>query len=343
MDAILNQLFGFFSFLLLTVLIIGTPFFLVFLLFHIFIFIKQEDGTGALVLKGKYEKTILFKRGWRVNVEGTVELGEENLSWIDKIAGWLGYKYMGIRGIHKVFSKKDFVWIKSKSKGVMEKKGPEEARLLLVRFYNYGVEIEKAEDKNSLPLYIAISVSAMIVNLKKAWLDTDDWFSALTAVIEEAVTEYIGQNEFKVITKSGLSTAVFAALRTKLADLERLHGIRVDGMKCVKIDPPEDYRRATLKPWEAEQEADAAQKLAAKKAQDSMGVLVQMYKLASTETDLARRAALEAKADRLVEQIIALDKNALMRVEGGGMIDAAIAAWLKGHMGGTQEGSGGNP
>lgn len=234
--------------------------------FSIFIFVKGEEGTGFLVLRGKYEKTIIFKTGKMVEDDGEIVDGDEDLSLVDSIANIFGYRFAGIRGIHKVFQKTKFVWIKAKPQGtskqkeeVTEAKEEKDVKVLLVRWYNYGVIVEEAEDLDELPLKIIMSVVAQIVNLKKAWLDTEDWFSALAGVFEPAVTEFVGQNRYKDITGSQLDTAVFDALESsgKLAELHDLYGIEVKDIKCVKLDPPANHRETTLLEMKATREGEA--------------------------------------------------------------------------------------
>ncbi len=227
--------------------------------FTIFRFTIVEEGTGKLVLKmGGYHKTLLAKVGFTTDDDGKVVAGEET-----HLLG--GLRFVGIRGIHSIFEKDKFRWIKNKPGAkqdeTLEEKRDTNVSKLLVRYYTYGIVVRNKEDKNLVPITVWLAITAWIINLKKAWLDTEDWFSTFASRIEPYVRHYISLYPYEDIIKNPgrrLDKEVFDELKAQgiIDELANLHGIEVRAIECADISPEEEYRESTLKKWRAEREAE---------------------------------------------------------------------------------------
>lgn len=228
--------------------------------FTIFRFTIVEEGTGRLVLKmGAYHKTLLAKVGFTTDDDGKVVGGEET-----HLLG--GLRFVGIRGIHSIFEKDKFRWVKSKPGAkqdeTLEEKRDTNVSRLLVRYYTYGIVVRNNEDKNLVPITVWLAITAWINNPKKAWLDTEDWFSTFAGRIEPYVRDYVSRYEYEEIIKSPdrrLDLEVFQRLKDEgiIGELANLHGVEIHAIECADISPEEEYRKSTLKKWEASKEMES--------------------------------------------------------------------------------------
>jgi regulator of protease activity HflC (stomatin/prohibitin superfamily) len=239
---------GFLCFVFFVVSILAIVFFSVFRITIV------EAGTAKIVLKfGAYHKTILSKTGFTIDADGSVVPGDES-----HFLG--GLRFVGIRGIYSIFEKDKFHWVKSKSDDTLEEKTDTNVSRLLVKYYTYGMVVKNAEDKELVPTTVKLSVTAWIVNPKRAWIETEDWFSTFTGRLAPYVRQYVTLHPYKEIIEHPdrqLAEEVFQMLKDKgiIIALSKLHGIEVIAIECKDFSPEEAYRESTLKEWRAEREA----------------------------------------------------------------------------------------
>lgn len=214
-----------------------------------------EEGTGKLVLKfGAYHKTLIARTGFTVDARGNIVIGQER----HLLGGW---RWVGLWPIYRVFKKETFRWTKTKPDGKLEDKEDHNVSKLLLRFYVYGMKSENAEDKNLVPVNSSWSVTAWTINLKNAWLDTEDWFGTFRSRILPYIRHHVTLHTYQdIIAKDDvrLDKEVEATLLKEgiLDELRNRHGIHVVAIECVDISPDEKFRVDTLKRWEAEREAE---------------------------------------------------------------------------------------
>ncbi len=219
-----------------------------------------EEGTGKLALKlGAYCKTLVAKTGFTIDAEGTIVPGYEK----HLLGGW---RWVGLWPFYRVFKKRMFRWAKVKvnDKGVhvVEEKEESNVSKLLVRFYVYGFQSVNAEDSNLVPVNSLWSITAWTSNLKRAWLDTEDWFGALRSRILPYIRHHVSLHTYQdIIAKDDvrLDIEVKDTLTAEgiLDELCNRHGIHVIAIECVDISPDEKFRVDTLKKWQADREAKA--------------------------------------------------------------------------------------
>jgi len=214
-----------------------------------------EEGTGKLVLKfGAYHKTLIVKTGFTTDEEGKIVEGEER----HLLGGW---RWVGLWPIYKVFVKDKFRWAKIQSDGTVQEKEEENVKELLVRYYTYGLKLENAEDQNLVPTNSFWAVTAWTSNLKKAWLDTQDWFGTFKNRLLPYIRHHISLHTYQDIIadkETRLDKEVWETLDKEgiFKELEDLHGIKIVKIECKDISPDETYRKATLRKWEAERVAE---------------------------------------------------------------------------------------
>ncbi len=215
-----------------------------------------EEGTGAIALKnGAYYKTLICKQDHRVNEpEGDIVRGYE---W-HPFGGW---RWVGLWPYFRLFVKREFHWTKT-APGQKELEDREDFNLyrFLIRFYTYGIKSDDAEDVNGVPVHSLWSFTAWTSNLRKAWLDTQDWFTSFRDRTKPYIRHHVGQHTYEnIIAKPDirLDKLVEETLRGEgiFKALNGMHGLTIEATECVDISPDAKYREDTTKTFRGEQEA----------------------------------------------------------------------------------------
>ena len=224
-----------------------------------------EEGTGKLALKLKaFHKTLVAKQGYGVDQDENIvdTTHDPNFTQFAEYHPLGGWRWVGIWPIYRVFKKDTFRWAKMKPDDTLEDKEDRNVSRLLLRYYVYGIKSDDAEDKNLVPVNSLWSITAWTINLKNAWLDTEDWFGAFRGRIKPYIRHHVSLHTYQdIIAKDNvrLDKEVKDTLITEgiIDELRNRHGIHIIAIECVDISPDPSYREDTLKRWRAEREAEA--------------------------------------------------------------------------------------
>lgn len=243
------------------------------LVYLFFCFTYVKEGTAKNVVRfGGYRKTLLAKKGYKLNPYGDVEqldIGEKpqypafmgGLRWVSLL------KPLGIDRIYTRTMK----YVKALSDGTFERRADENTDFVLAGTqFQYGLEFSSAEDSAKLPLSGKMTMTAMIVSPYRALFLVREWFDALVGRVLPRVRQYISEHAYdKIINDPGtqLDKDVFKLLqepddtdsplrRSIIQILRQEYGIELVALETVNVDPPEGYREATLAKWKAQQTAD---------------------------------------------------------------------------------------
>lgn len=280
--------------------LVGFPAVLAYLFFLCGTFL--EEGTGKLVLYlGAYYRTVIAKKGHTVNEKDDIVDGEE----FHPLGGW---RWVGWWPFFYVFEKETFRWTKTKPDDSLEDKTDHNVSKLLVRYYVYGIKSDDAEDKNLMPVHSLWSVTAWTKNLKKAWLDTEDWFGAVRGRFKPYIRHCVSLYTYEELVKSPdirLDRLVEEKLRAEgiIGKLSDDYGFEIVAIECVDISPDEKFRVDTLKKWEAEREAE---KRKLERKGSTTGALVEM--LADLVGDGSADDIKSIKAEFKADPNVALEK-----------------------------------
>lgn len=237
-------------------------------------FAKGKESTSMQIMRfGSYKRTIFCKKDFTLNDDGYIVSGESlnfhigGLYWVSFWKPW---------GIDKIYTR-TMRFDKALPDGTLEKHEDPDTNFMLTGMqYQYMLTFESAEDSDGLPLSGKMTMTAMIVNPRKALFDVKEWFYALVGRVLPVVREYISEHSYeKLINDKSvkLDQDVFKALNEKCIDssdqdndtkksiidiLYKQYGIALLALETVNIDPPPEYREVTLKKYLADQEAKAA-------------------------------------------------------------------------------------
>ena len=235
-------------------------------------FTYVAEGTAKNVVRfGGYRKTLLAKKGYRLDADGFVVqlLPGERPQYPEILGGLRWVSLLKPLGIDRIYAR-TMRYIKALPDGTFEKRADENTDFVLVAHFQYGLEFSDAEDMLKLPLHGKMTMTAWIVNPYRALFLVREWFDALVGRVLPRVRQYISEHEYdKIINDPGtqLDKDVFEMLRgPDEADLPRMrsilrllreeYGIELVALEMVNVDPPESYREATLAKWKAQQTAD---------------------------------------------------------------------------------------
>lgn len=148
--------------------------------------------------------------------------------------------------------------------------------LLLPKSYYF--EIEKAEDKNQMPLKINGQVILQMINPKKALFGVDDYLTVVLNTIKGEIVKVVRELSFYIegqpaaaeekttttattrVEKEKMIAAIVDKVKDDkvIADLLKEYGEQLNSITISNLDPEEDQdRQATLKPVRARLEAEA--------------------------------------------------------------------------------------
>ena len=210
-----------------------------------------KEGTAKISVRfGGYRKTLLAKRGYRVDEYGNIMPGDQRT-----LPG--GLRFVGIRFVDRIHTY-SFAWIKSKSDGTMEDRREEGVNYILVRDYVYGLRVLKAEDKDLLPLDVLLSATLWISNPSKALFSVQDWYDAFAGRVAPYVRKFITQKSYDEVEKHNLEKEIFDALTADgiINELRNQYGINLRKIEVVDVNPGEDYRKLTLQKLQGRRDAD---------------------------------------------------------------------------------------
>lgn len=210
------------------------------LLIHVRFTIVDEGTDKLVTFLGSYWKTLLTKKGFKVNENGTivrVKSGEK-VPW--KLPG--GLRFVGLWPFFRIHIN-EIRWVDRNMK-----KREEETSWLLAADYVYGMRVEKAEDEDLLPVDVDMSVTAWLCNPSKAIFKIKDWYGAFVGRLTPYVRQFISTKPYRGLQKTDLETAIFQALVTDgiIDELKKRYGIHIRKIEVTNLDPGERHRDLTM-------------------------------------------------------------------------------------------------
>lgn len=238
-----------------------------------FTFVKE--GTAKIVARGdSFEKILIQWMDYEVAKKATPVVSK----W-DVIKGPSGKKFFGGLRFYGLWPLWDifiyaFSWTNFAQSG--DKAGQPVAHdkvlldFVLLKTDVYWARVEKAEDKNLLPLSVGIILTIRIINPHKALFAVQNWLETVINRIQPAVRQIITTKSFEkwIVEKADLARIIFLALQGKdgngnfdptltdlISEFRSLYGVDIQAFAVQEINPPEEQRQATLKKYLADQEA----------------------------------------------------------------------------------------
>ncbi|HRY62283.1 MAG TPA: SPFH domain-containing protein [Candidatus Paceibacterota bacterium] len=261
--------------------------------------ILSLDGKDVEVPKGTSEedaKKMIEKEKTRI-----MDIVEKDRGLLDDVLKNFGISFVGLWPYRKTYEYK-FKWTEwvKRANAAKYEPWPREDKTKHVRFrFPYFIDITEAETKGKVTIDVTLLVTIRIRNASKALFKSGgEWLANVTAAVQSATRDWIGNNTLEDITKtqhesggSGFVSYVMSLNSSEKGNkglIETL-GVEIDMVNFLSYeisgDGKERIQKATTEQYVAEQEA------AAKKARAD-GDADATIKLAEAEA-----RAIEVKGD----------------------------------------------
>jgi len=217
-----------------------------------FTFVKE--GTAKIVVKGgEFKKVLIQWKDHTLDKEWNVIDGEE--PW--HLFG--GLRYYGFWPVMALYSYR-FQWSGVTENGDIQHHPKEWFDYILLKDDVYWFKVEKAEDRDLLPLDVEMVVTLKAVNPYRALFRIQSWLETVINRTRPAVRDIVGEKRFKEMInhKEELGGEVMKILtdRGLLKEFRDDYGIEIKKVQIKEINPPEIYQEATLKQYLAKRERE---------------------------------------------------------------------------------------
>jgi hypothetical protein len=233
-----------------------------------YFFTFVNEGTAKVVVRGKkFKKCLMAWKGRTFDDEWNVVDGKDNSFW-DYFGG---LRWVGLYPFDKIYAYK-FRWTTLDNEGNLEAHGERWQDYVLLGDDYYAFKIEKAEDKNSIPLDFTMVATIAPLNPYRMLFNVENWLESVIVRIGPAIRDIIGEYSFEemVADKGATDENKFELDRTfteRLKDRNifedlKVYGAEIKFLQAKEIDPPDAYRSVTLTKRTKEYEAEGINVLA---------------------------------------------------------------------------------
>lgn len=215
-----------------------------------FTFVKE--GEAKMVMRGgTFRKAIIQWKGHKLDSnENVIEGTNRHL--------FGGLQFYGLWPLDNIYRYK-FEWTSLTPDGSPLHHVPEILDYILLKQDVYFGEVKEAEDKEMFPLNVGFVLTLETVNPYKALFNVQNWIEAVISKTIPMVRNAMTRDKYEnlIANTEDLNNGIGKNLDDsglKKFFLE-FYGVNVIAIQIQTIDPPEEYREATLKQFVAEQDA----------------------------------------------------------------------------------------
>lgn len=228
---------------------------------YFFTFVKE--GTAKIIVKGDQFAGALMQ--WEGRSFDISKAGKEKWTIIEKKSPnhlFGGLRYYGFWPIYDIYIYQ-FGWSGIGEDGEIARHSKEWLDYVLLKDDIYWAMVKGAEDNNLLPLDVELVITAHISNPYLALFNIQNWLETLKNQLEPAVRDVVSEKEYLVwITEeSDMGKLILEECKKRSRGLitafKNLYGITIVKIQVRSINPPEDYRQATLASYLAEMQKRA--------------------------------------------------------------------------------------
>ncbi|MDD2913619.1 MAG: SPFH domain-containing protein [Candidatus Pacebacteria bacterium] len=212
-----------------------------------------NEGTAKVIVKAdKFEKALIQ---WEGRTFSYFDSGDDKWNVKEGSESHLfgGLRFYGFWPLWDIYGY-GFEWsgINQQEKVVYHPKRTLDYVLLKEDVYWAG--LDRAEDKNLLPLKVELKLTVKIINPYRALFRVQNWLETLINRLKPEVRNFITQKEYgEWITEiSNMGDDIFTLCAGILDEFEKEYGIKVRKIQIKELDPPPEYRENTLAPYLAE-------------------------------------------------------------------------------------------
>lgn len=217
-----------------------------------FTFVKE--GTAKIVVRGdKFEKALIQWERHTLDKRWNVVRGKE--PWHP----FGGLRYYGFWPVKDIYLY-DFEWTGVKESGEVDHHPKERLDYILLKEDIYYFKIEKAEDKELLPMELEIVMTVRVINPYKALFVVQNWLEAIINRSRPAVRDAVTKRRYDELIKDkeAVGREIYKILKKRklLEEFQNRYGVEVRRIEVKEINPGKEYREATLKKYLAEREKE---------------------------------------------------------------------------------------
>lgn len=232
-----------------------------------FTFVKE--GTAKVIMRGGGFSRILMQ--WQGSgLDDYYNIGRVEDGFRPQHHLWGGLCFYGIWPFWDVFVY-DFSWTNLNELGEVKQHRNETLDYILLKEDVYYVKLEDAEDMNMLPLTVELLLTMRVVNPRRAQFEVQDWLEAVLnrigpsvrdMIAQDSYESHIGGHENQQVQRKGkkaLGENIYNREQDTIREFQEEYGVLLREIEVRNIDPPSQYRDASLKKWMAERERERIQ------------------------------------------------------------------------------------
>ena len=277
-----------------------------------FVFTTTQEGYFKEVVRfGGHRKTILSKEDHIIDVYGDIV---ESTDGLPETILPGGLRLVGWPFIDRVLAR-NMEFLKSLPNGEVKSYDVKDVSEFYAKVdYPYALPFVKCEDKNNLPLLGHATLLAHVLNPRKSLFATANFYDTMVGLVLPSVRECLKGYSFDELKgKDDLDEIIWKKLQELnprsqgdvcvIDELRVNYGIVIVALRIVNIDPPEEFRKATLTRWSAEREADAAEAVATAESRKAAGPIdIAMEKWVRSEMEEGETLADAKKRLREIDE-----------------------------------------
>ena len=217
-----------------------------------------DEGTAKIVVRASGFKKALIQ--WNKH-DFTRTSGNDHWNVIKqepKSKHFGGLRFYGIWPFSDIYIYR-FSWASVQQDGEVSQHKKEVLDYILLKEDVYWFKIEKAEDKNLLPLNLEIVIPTRVVNPYKALFEIQDWLEAILNRLAPAARDIITNDTYEEWTQSekDVGAEIYKRFQSNgiLDEFENQYGVYIRAIEVKEIDPGEQFRRESMQQYLAEQES----------------------------------------------------------------------------------------
>jgi len=320
-----------------------------------------EEGTAKTVMRGATTKKVTTPEGKVYKVTQGGQLCRVLIQWeghtLDKESNVVegkerwhpfgGLRYYGFWPFVQIYTYL-FQWTGVAENGEIQRHPKEKLDYILLKDDIYWAKVEKAEDRELLPLDVEVILTLRVVNSRKALFAIQNWLETIINRTKPAVRDSITSESYSELIqkKEQIGEEIYGKLEEELLEKEFLgrYGIDVRKLEIKEINPLEKYRDATLKKWlgqrEAETRATATAGALIKMITEQTGMFqeeVQKELRENPEKFVKKYEKIWEKNWDIIHRKMAIDGNAFLDARTANPIQDLIALLKRMPMGGKEK------
>jgi len=221
---------------------------------NLFFTFVDEGSAKAIVKGGEVVDMLIQWKGHTLNRDP----GEDQWKVIkgrESYHPFGGLRYYGMWPIYDVYIY-NFKWTGVTEDGKVESHPKETLDYILLKEDVYWAKVEKAEDKNKVPLTLELLFTIQVVNPYKALFNIENWLEAVINRGRAQARNIITHDSYEKWIDNQLAIGEKITEQMGREEFLERYGIDIRKIEVKDINPPENIREATIAKYLAQREKE---------------------------------------------------------------------------------------